>query len=730
MKKIIYLMLAAILMCVVSACGKEGAKGNKVEDDTPVMKELTDPRGVTLEDTSDGMAVPKLVETLYETRDVVIADYIPTEMGYAVDPSGTSDSTAGIQKALYDCYNAGGGTVYLPAGNYAISNSIYIPPFVTLRGDWQDPDVGTEYGTIISVWMEGKDRTNTGIFRLGGSSGAVGLTVYYPLQSLDMVMPYPYTFYISGTGADHSSFTISDITIINGYRGVGTAYYDSHDCLHVNNVKGTYLLNGYHAGYSADVGTLTNFKIDNKYWKEAAADCMNSVSAKALDAYTKKYVTGIELADLDWTQLSNISISGCATGIRGVAGSRSTKSIAYSGCMMDLNITDCVQGIVFDDLDIHWGTVIARSYVEGGISNNTSALMKLTDVEVKGDVMQLEEKTIIEDDSDLSAYAIDYTDSYVKPGSNIIVTNLPNGILTDAGPTLQEALNAMSEEGGGVVYVPAGVYRFRTPVSVPAGVELRGCSSVANRDIYQASAGTLFLCYYGDDASNGVDDEAFITLAGENAGLNGIRIVYPENGVRDTDLNTTYTVRGKAPGVYVVNCMISASAYGVDFRGCDNHYIQSVYTCCYYNTFRLGGENGTLTKCLQNATVLVRTATPGLVNWITEGKMFEELFEPVLKKQCQYIIIDQAKNQHVYNTFAYGVNKFLVNSGSENSCVSNVGTDGMPVAGLQLTIESGSMAGINIMRLGGISYEHVAGKLNLYNRIAYNQIGEKTLTKE
>ena len=43
-------------------------------------------------------------------------------------------------------------TVYLPAGVYAVSGKIQIPPYVTLRGDWQDPDTGGDgCGTVIFV---------------------------------------------------------------------------------------------------------------------------------------------------------------------------------------------------------------------------------------------------------------------------------------------------------------------------------------------------------------------------------------------------------------------------------------------------------------------------------------------------------------------------------------------------------------------------------------------------
>lgn len=51
---------------------------------------------------------------------------------------------------------------------------------------------------------------------------------------------------------------------------------------------------------------------------------------------------------------------------------------------------------------------------------------------------------------------------------------LPDG--SDVGAALQAALDAARDAGGGVVYVPAGVYRLESPVTVPSGVELRGAT--------------------------------------------------------------------------------------------------------------------------------------------------------------------------------------------------------------------------------------------------------------
>lgn len=725
MRKLMMCLAMSVTVLGLAACTKTTEKVVEQEE-VPIYKELKDPRGTTLESTATGESNPQVVETLYETNDVVIADFVPTEMGYAVDPTGETDSTEGIQQALYDCYDTGGGTVYLPAGNYAISDTIYIPPYVTLRGDWQDPDEGTEYGTIISVWMESEDEEGAGAFKMGSCAGALGLTVYYPLQSMDCIMPYPYAFFVEGGAPNNSLATIQNVTIINGYRGIGSNSSTSHEMLQVINVKGTYLYVGLDVSNSADVGNVKSFVVNNKYWKEAAADCMNAVQGSVIDDYTRKYTIGLEIGDLEWTTFNQISVDNCAIGIHTVKGER----IDFAGSMSDVNITNCKQGLVIDGLDERWGMNLATSYIEGGIVNNTKGRMKLCDVEIKGEVVEMVEDTIMNDDeSDLSGYKIDYEKGYVKPAENFVVAELGNGLFVDASPELQAYIDKIAGEGGGVVYVPGGTYRFRSPLTIPEGVELRGSSSVMTRDHIAMSNGTVFLCYYGDDATDGPEGQAFITLVGKNAGLNGIRIVYPENGAKDEDLHTTYTVRGTAEGVYVVNSMISASAYGIDFAECDNHYIEGVVTCCYYNAFRLGGTGGTITRCLQNGTVMVRTQTVGLQNWLAEATITEDLFDPILRKECDYIIVENAKNQTIYSVFAYGVKTSVLNDNSENTVVNNIGNDNNGLTTPQFYVKSGSLAAVNVLRYLGYSYELEEGEIALYNRLAINEAGEKTVLK-
>ena len=664
---------------------------------------------------------------------MVVADIIPTEMaGYAVDQTGKYDSTDGIQKALWDCFYAGGGTVYLPAGTYLITDTIYVPSYVTLCGDYQDPDAikegdELEYGTIVLAQVDSTDSDSTGTFILRGSSGVVGLTVYYPEQTLNKVLPYPYTFYVPIGTDGNRVMTIKDVTVINGYRGIGTQYDKNHECLLVDNFKGTFLKTGLALHNQSDVGRFNDVTVSSQYWAEASSSCMAKEEKASIEAYTKENTVGILTSCLEWTTFSNIAIDSCKTAVQLVDGARTNNGKSLNAIsMIDVNVTNCGKGILADSMDPRWGSVIARSSI-GEIDNNTTATIKLTDVDAD---IKIDEANIVKNASDdLSRYKINYDATYTKPTEQLFVAKLQEGTTTDVSADLQAILKQAEAAGGGIVYVPGGTYRLDNPIVVPAGVELRGASAVANREQRTYTAGTLFLCYYGDDASYDAEtDNALITLNGENAGLSGLRIMYPENGSYQDDLNTTYTIRGKAAGVYVVNCSIMASAYGVDFRNCDNHFIKGVYTCCWYNTFKLGGQNGVIRDCLHNGNMMLRTNADGLPNdWPTEGADGTNISD-LLGTTSQYIILDGAESELVLGVSACSTRNLIVNQNSDNTLAVNVCSDKMGTEGIQFTQNGGSMTVINAMRCRGTSYSCESGTLRLYNPICINDVNEENVT--
>lgn len=694
---------------------------------------------------ASGETNPQVMTTANATDDIVVADIVPTTMGYAVDNTGVMDSTAGIQTALYDCYNAGGGTVFLPAGTYKISEEIHIPSYVTLRGDYDDADNTTDVtegakkkisGTVLSICVESKDSDDTGTIQLSGSSGVVGVTVYYPEQtSLEEVKPYPYTFFVPTHVQGTRAVTLRDITILNGYRGVGTLKARNHESLNVDNVKGTFLHTGFSLRNQSDVGMVNDVTVSSKYWLTTELSGLPSVDEATLQTYMKEHTVGIQAEGLEWTQFQNIVIDGCETGLRFDKGERLLEgwtNYSDSGLlavsMVNVQVTDCTNGLYISEqgMDSRWGSVITNSKIEGSITNLSDGTLKLTDVTVDKDALTESNKVKVYNDT--IEVDIGKARSYQPKKSSLFLAELPKGTAQDVSESLQSVLNTAGKAGGGIVYVPGGTYRLDKELEVPEGVELRGASSVPNREQWIQNGGTVFLCYYGvGENVNPETDDAFITL-GEGAGLNGIRILYPENGADKENFTTTYTVKARAKDVYVVNCCIVASGYGIDFRECDNHLIKGLYTGCWYRTFCLGGKGGYLTNCLHNGTVVERTHADGLPDvWGDEASPKGSVGN-ILKEISYYIRLENATNQKITAVAACSAKQMIESVDSTETVAVNVATDKMKAdqESYQFSIDDGDMTVINAMRHQGVSFKEPTGSgtLKLYGRIAIGNVNE------
>ena len=97
----------------------------------------------------------------------------------------------------------------------------------------------------------------------------------------------------------------------------------------------------------------------------------------------------------------------------------------------------------------------------------------------------------------------------------------------DCTEAIQSALNAAKQAGGGVVLLPAGRFTVKGTLSIPGGVTLEGTyrSAITVGSCNQPADGTLLLAYAGKNAPDGAP---FISLAGDNAVIKGVGIIYPE----------------------------------------------------------------------------------------------------------------------------------------------------------------------------------------------------------
>ncbi|WP_371402315.1 discoidin domain-containing protein [Kribbella sp. NBC_00662] len=656
---------------------------------------------------------PKLVQTSNPTEDGVVADFDATQ--YGADRTGRRDSTKAIQQAIYACQDAGGGTVWLPAGQYKVTDTIEVHAFCSLRGD-HGQKLGT--GTVIIADLPSGD-DGPSLFRIGGSAGVLGVTTYYPNQSATEPVPYGYTFEIPG-GAwigneNYMMSTVSDVTMLNSYRGIGVSTMPNdhgnapssgqvHESTTIRNVTGTALFEGARAYNGADVGTWENVAFSNSYWS-SAPKAFNPPSRQALDTWTRAHGTGLVLGDLEWDQFYRISVSDYLVGIHVVAGQRAQ----FTGSFLQPDVRRTGTGLLVDVMDDRWGLTLAGGHVDGGITNNSAGYVKITGTEVVGAVSGIVHR--------MSGTAPTYDQKPLpKPVQKLYVVDAPHGVgylpATDATRDVQKVLDQAGREGGGIVYLPAGWYRISTHLSVPAKVELRGASAVPNRDQGGASGGTVLQAFERNT------DTALITLKSK-AGVRGLRVFYPDNnpGKAEGVVPYPYAIRGQAGGNYVINAGFPNAWNGIDLSG-DNVVVRKVAGAFFDHAISIGaGRNGRVEGVLSNGNAVTRVGYQEPY-WMNEGSIFELVIDKYMRKTAKIVTVDGARGLTLLDVFAYGFHDGLVvNSGQVDAF--NLGTDNLGTDGHTIQVVSGDVEATNLARYNGAT---LSGTATLHNVMVINVV--------
>lgn len=122
--------------------------------------------------------------------------------------STSPDNTAAFQSALNAAGDAGGGVVWVPAGNFTFQGSLSIPTATALVGTYQAVmahAVGQNgrFPGQGSVLMPRAGRGNdsaTPFVTMADNSQVKGFVFYYPDQVPDAApVPYPWTINMAGT---------------------------------------------------------------------------------------------------------------------------------------------------------------------------------------------------------------------------------------------------------------------------------------------------------------------------------------------------------------------------------------------------------------------------------------------------------------------------------------------------------------------------------------------------
>ena len=257
---------------------------------------------------------------------------------------GKTDDTKAFQAAIDHVCKLGGGTVFVPAGEYAIKGSLTVKRSVYLAGEWENPNDAPDKiknGTILLATGNKGKANGTPLLTIGASAGILGLTVYYPDQDLSKAVEYPAAILIkdnlAGDGTQHAS-SVQCVTIVNAWRGI--AADQGCQLPRIDDVYISALDYGFKINKCYDCARVTSMHIGPDYWAAFEGKDRAEI-AKVM----QKDATGIILMRTDGQMMYDISIDSCGIGLLLERNPDDNGETAGYTNIAKLDIKDCHIGI-------------------------------------------------------------------------------------------------------------------------------------------------------------------------------------------------------------------------------------------------------------------------------------------------------------------------------------------------------------------------------------------------
>lgn len=265
------------------------------------------------------------------------------------------------------------------------------------------------------------------------------------------------------------------------------------------------------------------------------------------------------------------------------------------------------------------------------------------------------------------------------------------------GNDIQNKLTAAGNNGGGVVYLPAGHYYVSNPLTIPTGVELKGATDVST---VPHGSGSVLEVQTGAGSDSG---QGFITL-NSNSGVRGVVINYPDQKVYGTTTVVTpqkypYAIQGNGSNVYVINVGLRACYQGIDFftNRCDNHYVDYMTGHVFNTGVRIGGgsENGVVRNTQVNVNSFACGTESKYGSWPNspeegDGMTGNPALYTYSNQNLDFMIIGDCKNQILYNDFHYGSRKGIILQSDGNGGPQDLVSVGLGIDGSRISIDFGS----------------------------------------
>ena len=591
-------------------------------------------------------AAPQVVKTKFPARDVVIAEEVltpPAVLGQAMDFAPV------LQEAVDRVAKKGGGTVFLAAGEYAVHSRVTVREGVTVRGDYSAGDVKGGTLLRISADKGNEDAPATFSIERGGGlvglafwypeqnipdmvpypwtvkNAAMGANDNQTVADCTFVNAWKaicigpdgnelHTFRnlricALKTGISIDSTTdigrISEVTIApevwagSGLPGAPEAevlggWIRGLDSVAVDIGRSDWeyiwrlTVRGYKRGLlfrKGARGTTNAVMADSKITECQTALEVDALNEVGFSAYRCEFADGNWLFSGTERFDTVVQFHSCVFR-RGIVGNRGTGMMTFQACDIGEGIFAAERGQVSAMgcrlVDVRLGKDVARARVLGF---DKMATRIRNDAE-GGDVAVEPHHRFPDAGAPVQWEPV----ARPRPESDALFAVTAFGASPekeDNAAAFQAALDAAgANKGGGTVYVPAGMYTFKGDVTVPAGVELRGCSDVPHHTV---SAGAVLMPVHNKGREDGAP---FVSLKA-GAGLRGLTFWYPEQPLREP-VPYPWTVRSLGKGCWMVDVTIGNAWQGADFatHPSDGHFISYLAGSMYRRGLFVGNCGG------------------------------------------------------------------------------------------------------------------------------------------
>jgi hypothetical protein len=244
----------------------------------------------------------------------------------------------------------------------------------------------------------------------------------------------------------------------------------------------------------------------------------------------------------------------------------------------------------------------------------------------------------------------------------------------DDTAAIQKALDQAGAQGGGVVELPAGIYRLQGNLVVPPGVTLQGIWNSPHHE--DKTWGSALFAVGGKGQAEG---DALITLSPSSA-VRGLKIFYPDQDI-DHIVPYPYSLRGSGMEYTIENVTLVNAYQGIDCSPRHElHTIRNVRGCVLHQGIIVDRctDIGRIEDVHFNPHYWARAMpAPGWKGFPGDG--WQKLVDYV-NEHLDVFIFARSDWEYVLNTFAWGFKtcyKFIqMDQGACNGNFLGIGADG------------------------------------------------------